>query len=61
MTEFDFDVITGPSGPMRRGPSACGWTPAEGADAPALPAHVVPALPRGLAPERNQRREAGDA
>ena len=29
MTEFDFDVLTGPSGPMRRGPSACGWTPAE--------------------------------
>ncbi|MGB8843227.1 MAG: hypothetical protein WCC64_19395 [Aliidongia sp.] len=29
MTEFDFDVITGPSGPIQRGPSPCGWTRAE--------------------------------
>ena len=36
MTEFDFDVITGPSGPMRRGNSACGWTPADDAEPPAL-------------------------
>ena len=60
MTEFDFDVITGASGPMRRGPSACGWTPAEGAEVPDLPAHVVPALPREPALERD-RDAGGDA
>jgi hypothetical protein len=29
MTEFDFDVITGPSGPIRSGNGACGWVSAE--------------------------------
>ena len=41
MTEFDFDVITGPSGPMRRGTSACGWTPADDAEPPALVLHAA--------------------
>jgi hypothetical protein len=29
MTEFDFDVITGPSGPIRSGNGACAWVSAE--------------------------------
>jgi len=52
MTEFDFDVITGPSGPMRRGNSACGWTPAEEPETP-------PALPPLAVPVRDQRPDAG--
>jgi len=57
MTEFDFDVITGPSGPMRRGTGACGWTPAEEPETPsaALPNPFAVRLP---APERDQPREA---
>ena len=55
MSEFDFDVITGPSGPMRRGTSACGWTPAEEADPPALV--LRPKAP----PDREERRDtSGD-
>jgi hypothetical protein len=49
MTEFDFDVITGPSGPMRRGTSACGWTPADEAEPPALVLRP---------PEREERRNS---
>lgn len=48
MTEFDFDVITGPSGPMRRGSSACGWTPADDAEPPAPVLHAV-------APDRGKK------
>jgi hypothetical protein len=51
MTEFDFDVITGPSGPMRRGSSACGWTPAEDPEAP-------PVAPPLAVPERDRQRDA---
>jgi hypothetical protein len=55
MTEFDFDVITGPSGPMRRGPSACGWTPAEESDPSAHPPSILPAWP---VLELDRRRDA---
>jgi hypothetical protein len=47
MTEFDFDVITGPSGPIRFGGGACGWV---SADAPAPP----PTSPLSAPPEREQ-------
>ena len=58
MTEFDFDVITGPSGPMRRGPSACGWTPAEEAETP-MRAAPGPFAPRPPLAERNDPHAAG--
>jgi hypothetical protein len=55
MTEFDFDVITGPSGPMRRGSSACGWTPAEEPEAPSRPG---PFSVRPVPPERERPQAA---
>jgi hypothetical protein len=58
MTEFDFDVITGPSGPMRRGTSACGWTPAEEPE-PSSQTLPGPFAARSAAPERERPREAG--
>ena len=49
MTEFDFDVITGPSGPMRSGQGACGWVSAE------TPG-PQPISPPPQIPERQPRR-----
>jgi hypothetical protein len=58
MTEFDFDVVTGPSGPMCRGPSACGWTPAEATAPPPL-ALAQPSPPLLAAAQRQQGGDAG--
>jgi hypothetical protein len=57
MTEFDFDVVIGPSGPMCRGPSACGWTEPDAP--PAAPAALTPPSPPLTGPQRQQGGDAG--